>query len=501
MCGVPFHSVNQYINRLANLGYKLLICEQIEDKNQTKGIVKRAITQYITPGTKTDLNSMEAKTNNYLMSLAFDLQNFALVFADITTGLSKACAFSKIRGISSYIEEILKYEASEILISKDFSQSQDGKEIIKHLRKNNLFITELELGQFQDSKNEYAEIFINSSRLIDYENKALKEAAFGLYSYILKTQGQIVSNLKQIDLYQQNNFVFLPQEAIKSLELFSSIRSLQKNNSLLASLDKCKTAMGSRLLKRMLEQILCDKDKIIERQKIVSLFKKAYTLRQDLRKELQNVGDIERLSLKMQDQSINPRQFLQLARTLKSSAIIWQTLQEFWPDNEEKVSFIFNFKEDTDFILKHSTYLNMALADNPPVLLKDGGIFKSSYDENLAEYRELSVNGQEKILELEQEMKDKYQIKNVKIGYNRVFGYYFEVAKSSLHLVPDSFTRKQTLANVERFINEDLKNLEDKVLGAQSKLIEYEQYLFIELKKDMPTYQELFRFSKRPCFN
>lgn len=499
MCGVPFHSVDNYLARLLEKGYKIGICEQMEDPASTKGIVKRALTQYITPGTLVNLQNLEATQQNYLASLTFDAEKMAfyLSLSDITTGIVKACQLEVPRAEMDWLfAEISKHQIAELLLPHSFFEEQAKNTLFSKLldfcKRKNIFVTYLEDIFF--SKENFLKRMHEDALYFVYESgeKFSKEEDYftslsGLYAYIEKTQGAFPKQCTRISLYAPSQFLKLSVASSESLELLKNSRG-GKNHTLLSHMDRTQTAMGSRRLKHFFENILINLAEIEERQVYVAWFLKQFRLRKELQKDLQGIFDIERLATKLYTENIAPKQLYQLALSLSRCVPLLEKMSQ----QKDVPPFLLPSSHWIEQLQKDSHFLLKSLKDNAPFLLKEGGIFQEGYDEQMDEYRAYTTNSKEKLLALEQNLKEKYQIKNLKIGYNRVFGYYFEISKGSLHQIPPHFTRKQTLANAERFINEDLKILEEKILSSQSKLLQLEQELFLALRSEFAQKAKLY---------
>lgn len=502
MCGVPFHSVENYIHRLLEKGYKIGICEQLEEPKASKGIVKRGLTQYITPGTVMDLKNLEATQNNYLGSFFLEesTQELSLAFADISTGVIKACVLElNAENVELILSELSKHQPSEVLVPSAYQQLQKQpylQKILNYLQLKNVFRTYLTEEHF--SEKYFQNIRIQHQLRFRFEQqdkevqKKIQSPIFlanlaALYFYVEKTQQAFPVQCQEIFCYTPKDYLKLSVTTRESLELHQNLKTY-KQATLLAHLDRTKTAMGARCLKRFFENILIQKEAIETRQNYVEYFLKQFRLRNELQKALQNIFDLERLATKLYTETLQPRPFFQLGLSLSKTAPILRQLlnQEDLPLSLKPAQhWVDALEEQSHFLLK-------TLKEDAPFVIKEGGIFQKGVHPEIDEYRSFAHHSKEKLLEMEQTLKERYQIKNLKIGYNRVFGYYFEISKGSLKDIPPEFVRKQTLTNGERFINDELKQLEEKILTAQSKLLSLEQELFIQLRREWASKAHLY---------
>ena len=465
MCGIPFHAAASYISKLVEAGYKVAIGEQMEDPQSVKGIVKRDVIQVVTPGTVLEGNLLENKKNNYLMSLYRVNDNFGLSYVDISTGETNATFIKE----DKLIEEIAKVSPSEIILN-DLSFKDNLKNIATM---GNIYINE-----------SFDEDYLNSNILSEYfseeylktlrfDNEGLiKTSLCILLNYIYNTQKQITSNINAINIYNPNEYMVLDMFTRINLELTQTIRGSKKKGSLLHVLDKTSTAMGGRLLRKYVEEPLVNKKRIDERLDVIEEIKDDFSLREDLIDILKNVYDIERICGKIAFEKVTPKEMINLKNSIEKLPLLRDRINSC--DGSTIKKYI-DTMEDLNDIYE---LINDAIMEEPSITIKDGNIIKSSYNEELRELRDISKNGAFMIKDIENREREKTGVKSLKIGFNKVFGYYIEITKVNLANLDleGRYIRKQTLSNAERFITEELKEIEDKILHAEEKikLLEYE---------------------------
>ena len=461
MCGIPYHSANVYIDKLVSKGYKVGICEQLEDPKDAKGIVKRGMVQIISSGTlfNESLNELE---NNYIGSIIDFNHVYILSYADITTG--EIYVTKIIHDSLKLINEVVSIGIKEIIINSNFD-----KEIL-YLLKNNYKIT-VSISDKLDEINNYKYIYED----IEY---LLKEPIKLLLNYINDTQFRDLSHLQKVIVKENNNYLKMDIHTKRNLELTETLRLKERTHSLIWLLDKTKTAMGSRMLKTFIESPLIDKKEIERRYDSIEVLLDQFILTDDLKKCLNEVYDLERLSGRVAFGTANARDLLQL----KSSLKVLPTIKEIL----EKINFYKNIETLNDLyeLLEKSIY------ENPPVSIKEGYLIKDNYNSELDELKHLRKGGKEFVAKFENEEREKTGIKNLKVGYNKVFGYYIEVSKGNIPLIKEEYgySRRQTLANCERYISPILKEKENLILNAEEKIIELEYNLFTELKNIVKDY-------------
>ncbi|MCT4618740.1 MAG: DNA mismatch repair protein MutS [Marinisporobacter sp.] len=481
MCGVPHHSAENYIERLIERGYKVAIGEQVEDASVAKGIVKRDVVRVITPGTVIDSHMLDEKENNYIMSIYIDENGAGISFADISTGELKTTEFVKKQCINPLLDEIAKINPKEIIIN---TIEVDGQNIKKEIA---------------SVSTPYIDIFDNWAFEKDYAIKKIKShfnvlgvEGFGidehdysiastgaLFEYLEKTQKSSLVHIGNISYYSSDSFMVLDKSTRRNLELTETMRDKKRKGSLLWALDKTNTAMGGRTLKKWVEEPLKDVHEIRLRLDAVQELKDNLLTRDDLKDLLKNVYDLERLVVRISYGNANARDLIALKASLKALPQIKDLLDEFHGVKLENILKRIDLVEDVKDLIEKS------IMDEPPVTIKEGGIIKKGYNLELDELREIVTNSKEWIANLENNEKNATGIKSLKIGFNKVFGYYLEVTKSNLNLVPEHYIRKQTLANAERYITPELKEAEAKILGAEDKIIELEYQLFIKVREEI----------------
>ncbi len=476
MCGVPYHSADNYIKNLIEKGYKVAICEQVEDPKAAKGVVKREVVQLITPGTVMETNMLSERENNYIASLShFQDGTFVIVYNDLSTGENRLAMVT--HGWEAVIHELYNQPIKEIVISSNLPGNW------QHDLQAKLNVTL----SFQDEitfNGEYRNL------CDDLNDERLMKAFSRLLNYIQHTQKRSLDHLQPAKVIELNDYLSLDMYSKRNLELTETIIKKGKHGSLLWVLDRTVTAMGSRLLKKWLERPLINQHLIDERLEIVDGFYQGFMERDSLRESLKSVYDLERLAGRIAYGNVNARDLIQLKQSLNKIPELQTILQQFPQPQIKELCNAIRWPEQI------VTMLEGSLVDDPPISIKEGGIIKDGYNEMLDTYRDASRNGKKWIAELEQKEKQETNIKSLKIGYNRVFGYYIEVTKANLHLLPEGrYERKQTLTNAERYITPELKEKEQLILEAEEKSVELEYNLFIEireqLKEQIPVLQEL----------
>ncbi len=477
MCGVPYHSNTTYIQKLIEKGYKVAICEQVEDPKEAKGLVKRDVVKIITPGTLIDPNMLDETKNNYVANIFNIGKEYAFSYADISTG---ECYITHVDGLSSIdkiIDDIMRVSPSEFILSNNLSTQ---KHIIDNITKRiNTYISKYI--QDDDAEKRTSEILKKYNMDL---TKAEEMSLIELLTYITETQKSEASQINKIERYSLEKFMRLDVATRKNLEVLESSREKTKKGSLLWVLDKTCTAMGARQIKKWLEKPLLNVRDITARLDAVEAIKANIFLRDDLIDSLRNIYDIERIITKVVSGNINGRDLI----ALKNSIV-------HLPDIKQKLLNIINYSEGKDNTYLLKLYSNIdelediyslieaSIDENVGINVKEGNIIKKGYNEDVDMLRSASTDGKNWLMELEANEREKTGIKNLKVGYNRVFGYYIEVTKSFLPQVPaDRYIRKQTLTGCERYITEDLKNIEEKILGSEDKLIDLEYKLFVQIR-------------------
>lgn len=477
MCGVPFHAAENYIQRLIEKGYKVAICEQVEDVSQAKGIVKRDVIRVVTPGTIIESSMLDEKKNNYILSVYAFKGSFGLAAADISTGDLYATSISMGNNLLKLFDEISRYSPSEIIVNSNFLSQSDFMVQLK--KRFNAYITSFseKYFEYENAREKLVQIFPDKQKSFnDYDISV--NAAGALLFYIQDTQKNDAGHIKDLNIYSINKFMILDMASRRNLELCESLREKSKKGTLLWVLDKTVTSMGGRLLRKWIEQPLFDKLAIEERLDGVEELKLNFMDRQKLRDLLKGVYDIERLTGKIVLGHANCRDLTALKTSLTQLPQIKLILSQY------NSKIIKAADDNLDALQELCDLLDRAIIEEPPLQIKEGGIIKDGYNEEVDKLRKASTEGKTWLANFEQEEKEKTGIKSLKVGFNKVFGYFIEVTKSYFHLVPQNYVRKQTLANCERFITEDLKKIEDTVLGAEERVTSLEYSLFIEIRDE-----------------
>ena len=471
MCGVPYHAVEGYLNKLVSRGYKVAICEQTEDPKQAKGIVKREVVRIVTPGTNVDAQALDETKNNYIMCIVYIADRYGISVADISTG---EYLVTELPDSARLMDEISRFVPAEIICNEAFYMS--GMDLDGLKDRLGIIIYSLESWYFDDSlcREKLLEHFHVSGfgglGLEDYDCGIISAGA--LLQYLLETQKNSLSNLTHITPYVTGKYMLLDSATRRNLELCETLREKQKRGSLLWVLDKTKTAMGARMLRKCVEQPLIDKKEIVLRLDAVEELKNQAISREEIREYLSPVYDLERLLTKITYGTANPRDLTAFKTSLEMLPPIRYLLEEMQSDLLKEIY------KDMDSLEDLCSLLKSAIRDEPPIAMKEGNIIRDGYNEEVDKLRRAKSDGKDWLAKLENEEREKTGIKNLKIKYNKVFGYYLEVTNSYKSMVPDYYTRKQTLANAERYITPELKELEDMILGAEDKLyaLEYELY-------------------------
>ena len=463
MCGIPYHSVNPYIDKLIDKGYKVAICEQIEDPKTAKGVVKREVLQILSKGTMMNSEFLDEKTNNYIGNVIDLKYIYVISYADISTG--EFYTTTSIYDSNSLVSLILSLNLKEIVVKNNFDNNVLNT--LKNKYKVNISIFDEEI-----DVSEYTNIFSH------IEDSKYIESIKHLLSYLISTQKRSLNYLQKINIINTKSYLKLDINARRNLELTSSLRLKERTYSLLWLLDKTKTAMGSRMLKNWIENPLVDKNEINKRYDIVEKLETEFILKEELREYLYQVYDLERLCGRIGYGNTNGRDLLQLKNSLKVLPNIKSILDNL------KYEKTIETLDDLYELLQNS------IDEDAPVTIKEGGIIKSGFNLELDELKENRSSGKDFVIKMESEERNRTGIKNLKVGYNKIFGYYIEVSKSNIGLIKEEYNyiRKQTLANCERYVTPLLKEKEALILGAEEKIINLEYNLFIEIKNKVQTY-------------
>jgi len=473
MCGVPWHSAHHYIAKLINKGYKVAICEQMEDPALAKGIVKREVTRVITPGTVTDPEMLDEKKNNFLMSIFCLNKYFGIAVADVTTGEFYTTQIVYGNTVRKLYDEIYRYQPSELVVNKQFMKSFSSDALKE---KMGIYVSALDDEYFD--RNEAINCIKDFSGYNSLEQDELAICASGaLIGYLKSTQKVDLNHIKEIRKYKIENFMIIDSSSRRNLELTETLRERKKRGSLLWVLDRTMTAMGGRMLRKWIEQPLLDIDEINSRLDAIEELKDRFMVRSEIRELLKRVYDMERLASKLVVGNVNARDLLALKASMEQIPYIVEIMSDL------NTGLCIEIRNETDPMRDIYELIDRSIAEDPPVTIKEGGIIRDGYSEQVDTYRKAFVEGKQWIADLEAREKELTGIKNLKVRYNKVFGYYIEVTKSNLNQVPERYIRKQTLVNGERFITEELKNLEDTILGAEEKVTGLEYELFCEIRE------------------
>ena len=475
MCGIPYHAVDSYLNRLVSKGYKVAICEQVEDPKTAKGIVKREVIRVVTPGTNLDTQGLDETKNNYIMCIVYMADRYGLSVADVTTG---EYLVTELDSQTKLMDELYKFMPSEIVCNEAFYMSGLDFDDLKN--RLHMAIYSLEAWYFDDAlcretlQEHFKVASLEGIGLSDYECGMIASGA--LLKYLEETQKNSLSHMSRLTRYATGNYMVLDSATRRNLELVETLREKQKRGSLLWVLDKTKTAMGARTLRKYVEQPLIDKESIVKRLDAVAELKDNAICREEIREYLNPVYDLERLVGKITYQSANPRDLIAFQSSLSMLPSVKCILKDMESDLLKEIY------EELDPLEELCDLVGRAIQEEPPLAMKEGGIIKDGYNEEVDRLRKAKSEGKNWLADLETKEREKTEIKNLRIRYNKVFGYYLEVTNSFKDLVPDYYTRKQTLANAERYIIPELKELEDTILGAEDKLCALEYELYCEVR-------------------
>ena len=475
MCGVPYHAVDVYLNKLVAKGYKVAICEQAEDPKQAKGIVKREVIRIVTPGTNLSQQALDEGRNNYLMCLVYDNNQFGLAITDISTGDFYT---TEVATLKELYDEIHRFSPSEIICNDSFYMSGASLDDFKdrlHVSVSTLDTWYMdEAVSIQKIKEHFKVASLDGLGLTDFPSGTLAVGALLLYLY--ETQKNTLDNLTKITPYRSGGYMIIDSATNRNLELIETLREKQKKGSLLWVLDKTKTAMGARLMRNWIEQPLIEKKKITARQDAVEELYNDMITREEIREYLNAVYDLERLVTRISYRTANPRDLIAFKTSLGMIPPVKQLL------SQAKSAELKEIDERMDCLEDIYDLIEKSIQDEPPIMIREGGMIKEGYNEDVDKFRLSRTEGKTWLAELEAREKEKTGIKNLRVRYNKVFGYYLEVTNSYKELVPEDWTRKQTLANAERYITPELKELEDMILGAEDKLAALEYDLYCEVR-------------------
>ena len=476
MCGVPFHAVDSYLTRLVEKGYKAAICEQVEDPRTAKGMVKREVIRIVTPGTNLDMDSIEEGKNNFIFCILYSRQGKSgISVADVTTG---EFYMTETEGDRKVYDEIVRYSPSEIICNESFMLS--GLDLTDLQERLGIIINTLGAHYFDENAAEKIisdHFHVSSLIALGMDDKRAGSTAAGaLLKYLYDTQKNSLSNITGISVYASGKYMLLDSSTRRNLELTETMREKKKRGSLLWVLDRTGTAMGARKLHQMIEQPLVDRELIEKRLDAVDMLCQNTVDRDEIREYLQPVYDLERLMTRVSYGTANPRDLIALRGSLSMFAPIRQVLEDF------EGGLLSELRDDMDDFRDLVDLLNRSILDEPPLQVKEGGIIRGGFDADIDRLREAKTQGRQWLMNLEAEDQQRTGIKNLRIKYNKVFGYYFEVTNSFKNMVPSDYMRKQTLVGSERYTSEKLKSLEDTILNAEDKLNTLEYDKFCEIR-------------------
>lgn len=471
MCGIPYHAVDGYLNRLVGKGYKVAICEQLEDPKQAKGIVKRDVIRIVTPGPNMNIQALDETKNNYIMCIVYTADRYGVSISDITTG---DYFMTELDGARKLMDEITKFVPAEIICNESFYVSGMDMEDLKS--RMGISVYSLEDWYFDDDlcRQTLMEHFqvksLEGLGLSDYDCGVIASGA--LLRYLMETQKSSLANLTRLVPYVTGKYMIIDSSTRRNLELCETLREKQKRGSLMWVLDKTKTAMGARMLRSFIEQPLIEKKEINRRLDAIQELNENAISREEIREYLNPVYDLERLIGRISYKSANPRDLIAFKSSLSMLPHIKYILKGFQSELLKEIEKELDPLEDLCRLVEDS------IVDEPPIMVREGGIIKNGYHEEIDKLRSSKTEGKTWLAELEAKERESTGIKNLKIKFNKVFGYYLEVTNSFKDLVPERYTRKQTLTNAERYITPELKELEDMILGAEDRLSVLEYELF-----------------------
>lgn len=491
MCGVPFHAAETYIARLIGKGYKVAICEQMEDPKLAKGIVKREVIRVVTPGTVIESNLLDEKKNNYIMAIYKNGIYFGISICDVSTGDFKATQIKETNNFSMALDEISRYSPAEIVVNELMYATTE--EIAKIRERFQIYISKQEEEKFSNNSeellNKYNIVNEDGNEIKDINDKTLCICAInGLLTYILETQKTSLDHINKITLYNNTKYMCLDINARRNLELTEKLRDKSKKGTLLWVLDKTSTSMGGRRLRRWLNDPLLDVERINKRLNAVKELKEKLILRGDITDLLKKVYDIERLVGKISYGNANGRDLISLKNSIKQLPELKRIMVS------ADSTLLKELYEELDTLEDIYTIIDNAIVEEPPISVKEGGLIKKGYDEEIDKLKIATIDGKNWLIQLEADEREKTGIKGLKVGFNKVFGYYIEVTKSNISLVPDRYIRKQTLTNGERYVTEELKKLENELLGAEEKVINLEYNAFCDIREKIE--KQIIRIQK-----
>ncbi len=475
MCGIPYHAVDSYLNKMVSKGYKVAICEQVEDPKVAKGIVKREVIRIATPGTNLNIQALEDTKNNYLVCVAYFPGKIGMSVADVTTG---DYYLTEVEDIRKLQDEMNKYAPSEVICNEQFFVSGYDIEDLKSRLNVSVYSLAPHYFDEENCRKELMKHFrVNTLKGLGIEDFPVGMIAAGaLLQYLYETQKTSLAHFTHIYPYLTSKYMLLDSSTRRNLELIETLREKQKKGSLLGVLDRTKTAMGGRLLRKYIEQPLIDKDKIERRLDAVEALCRKSVDREEMREYLHTIYDLERLLGKVSYKTANPRDLIAFRNSLAMLPSIRTVLGDF------DTPLLQEIREHMDPLQDVYQLIDDAIVEEPPIAIKEGGIIKEGFNETIDSLKKAKTDGKNWLAALEEEDRERTGIRNLRIRYNKVFGYYFEVTNSYKDQVPEDYVRKQTLANAERYTTPRLKELEDNILNAEDKLFTLEYDLYCEIR-------------------
>lgn len=493
LAGIPYHALDSYLSRLIKKGYKVAICEQVEDPKKAKGLVKREVVRVVTPGTVLEDSMLAGADNNYLMSMVRSKGGYGLAFIDVSTGEFLTTELTEGDVYTALITEITRYMPAEVLIPIGLSEDEKFMEKLKDsVDRSILFSPYSDTHFIRDFAYGTLTGHFDTVSLdgLGIEEMPLSiQACGGLISYLKETQKTTLNFIEKVRVYRMSNHLLLDSTTLRNLEVFSNIRDKTSRGTLLEVMDSTKTSLGARLMKKWIKEPLIDEIGIEARLDAVELLVNDLFLRSDIRDELRKVQDLERLVTRVLYGSANARDLV----GMKTSLQRLPGLRELLEKKKGESVLLDTIQKNLDDLSEIVDLIEGGIVDSPPLSVKEGGIIKPGCSEELDELHEASTHGKQWVRELEEQERRKTTIKSLKVRFNKVFGYYIEVSKTNLDLVPDNYVRKQTLANCERFITDELKNMEDKILSAQERSESLEYTLFLEIREEIAKHSDRIR--------
>lgn len=490
MCGVPFHSADSYIDKLVKKGYKVAICEQVEDPKAAKGIVKRDVIRIVTPGTVIDNDVLDENKNNYIMSIYGDANGYAIAVCDVTTGEFQTSEFTSANAEEKLCDEAARFNPAEIIVNDKFAETACAQKI-KNLLNIRLNISDN--GQF--SYRNAVKAICKHFGTMGVDGLGLNGKMFsacasgGLLDYLYETQKNNLEHINKIKIYSANDFMLIDANTRRNLELTETMREKSRRGSLLWVIDRTKTAMGARLLRKWVEQPLISADDINQRLDSVEELKDDFFTREEIKDVLVTMHDFERIMSRVVYKTANAKELVALKDSLENLPRLKSIINRC---KSEYLKEIYNELDTLDDVF---TLINTAINDDPPFSVREGGMIKQGYSNEIDTLFQAKAKGSEWIKELESNEKEKTGIKTLKVSYNRVFGYYIEVSKSYINQVPDRYIRKQTLANNERYTTEELNKLAEVILGSDEKLIQLEYDTFCQIRESVASQVDRIQFT------